>query len=128
MSSLLFTVEGLFHGDVVVSLERLLDGAGIDEAGRILVPIVDVLAMLRIDVAADLLVVRHRCGAACAHRLGSLLAEHDMHLQLRPGQRCGAGRESWSASLWSPKLAASVPSSPVTTVRATSFAAFVGVA
>ncbi len=125
MASPLLSARGMFHGTDVLEVEHLLGHAVVDASGRILVPIVDVLAILRIDVDAELLVVHSRGGACRALRLPDVVACDEVFLQLQLDEGRGAGDASWGALLWSQRAGSC---SPVESLQATSFASFLGLA
>jgi hypothetical protein len=95
----------------------------VDDDGRILVPMIDVLSILRVDADAELLVVRHRGGAVRVFRLVELVRRSELFLQLQCAE-AAEGDPAWRARLWSPPAGSSAA---VLSLRATSFASFVGV-
>jgi hypothetical protein len=123
MTSPLLSARGMFHGADVLEVEHLLGHAVVDAGGRILVPVVDVLAILRIDVDAELLVVHSRDRASRALRLSDVVGCDEVFLQLQLDEGSDGGDASWAALLWSQR---SGSSSPVESLQATSFASFVG--
>jgi hypothetical protein len=100
MSSLL-SAEGMFHGHRNLSIEQVFDHAGLDADGRILLPIVDVLAILRIDADAQLLMVNYAGGASCVLRLSDTVTSDDLFLRFQLDGRSDAADALWTARLWS---------------------------
>ena len=123
MESSLFTVEGMFHGRTSLAIEHLLDHVMVDTEGRLLVAMIDVLALVRIDADAELLLVHCHDGSSRALRLPDVVDVDGPFLELHVPEQPGSDDDSWSARLWSLD---GVPSSPVASIQAVSFAAFVG--
>ena len=123
MESPLFTVEGMFHGRTSLAIEHLLDHVMVDTDGRLLVAMFDVLALLRVDVDAELLLVTCRDGSSRALRLPDVVDADSLFLQLHVSGQPGSGDEPWKARLWSVDTALSPP---LASVQAMSFASFVG--
>jgi hypothetical protein len=122
MTPPLLAAAGMFHGHDVLSIEQLLDHPVVHVDGLVLTPIVDVLAIMRIDADADLVVVHHRGGGSRALRIAELARGNDVFLHVQSVRRTGVDENPWSARLWSQR---SGPSSPVESLRATTFEAFV---
>jgi hypothetical protein len=123
MGSSLFTVEGMFHGRHALTVEHLLDHVALDSAGRLVVSMVDVLAMGRIDAGAELLLVQGHDGTSRALRLPDVVRRDDVFLHLHLSDGPGSDYTPWIARLWSPDEG---PTSPVASIHAMSFASFVG--
>ncbi len=83
-----------------------------------LVSMIDVLAVLRPDVDADILLVRLQGGSTHAVSIRQILADGDLSVRLE----CGADG-STRATLHSG--ASPVPSATITSLQAVTFAAFV---
>jgi hypothetical protein len=122
MGPLLFTVEGMLHGPRSLTVGHLLDHLALDGAGRLVVAMVDLLAVVRIDTGADLLLVHGCDGSSRAIRLRDV-ATGDVFLRLQVSEGPGSDEASWIARLGSPDDGSS---SPVASIHAMSFAAFVG--
>ena len=123
MASPLFTVDGMFHGRMSLAIEHLLDHVVVDNDGRLLVAMIDVLALVRIDADAEVLQLQCHDGSSRALRLPHVVDADDVFLQLHVSDQPGSGDEPWTARLWSPDAG---PSAPVASIRAMSFASFVG--
>lgn len=123
MESPLFTVEGMFHGRTSLAIEHLLDHVMVDADGRLLVAMFDVLALLRVDADAELLLVKCHDGSSRALRLPDVVDSEDLFLQLHVSGQPGSGDEPWTARLWSLDTGRS---SQVASIHAMSFASFVG--
>ena len=123
MESPLFTVEGMFHGSTSLAIEHLLDDVVVDSDGRLLVAMIDVLAMVRIDADAEVLLLQCHDGSSRALRLPDVVDALGLFLQLHVSDQPGSGDEPWTARLWSLDAGAS---SPVASILALSFASFVG--
>ncbi len=123
MESPLFTVEGMFHGRTSLVVEDLLDDVVVDSNGRLLVAMIDVLAQVRIDAGAEVLLLQSHDGSSWALRLPDVVDADGPFLQLHVSDQPGSGDEPWTARLLS--LDAGL-SSPVASIHAMSFASFVG--
>ena len=122
MSSTIFTVEGMFHSHGAIAVDDLLDVAVVSCDGHLLVPLVDLLALVRIDADAEVVLVNAHDGASWALRMPEIIDGDDLFLQLQVRAGDPTLRD-WSAMLWSRSAG---PSMSVATIRATSFASFVG--
>jgi hypothetical protein len=123
MGSPLFKVDGMLRADGPLAIEHLVDFVVVDSAGRLLVDIVDLLAMLRIDVDAELLLVTFRDGSSRALPLPEVVDSDGLFLEVHLSGQRRSGDEPWSVRLWSSDTG---PSSCVESIRAMSFASFVG--
>jgi hypothetical protein len=122
MSPPLFALDGMLSRHALV-LDDVLDHVAVESEGRLLVAMVDVLAIVRLDRDADVLLVEFLDGTSRAFRMADVLGGGDVFLRLGIERRICSSDEAWLARLWSPE----VGSSPVVvSVRATTFAAFVG--
>lgn len=122
MSSPLLTIEGLLDGRCELPIERVLDLAVVDGDGRLLVSMIDLLAIARIAADADVLLVEFRGGASHAYRVSEILQHDDVFLQLQIPEQLG-DESAWTSRLWSRRAG---PSAPVVSICAMSFASFVG--
>ena len=125
MSSPLLTVEGMLDDHCRVTIERLVDDAVVDGDGRLLVSMIDVLAIMRLTADAELLMVRFRDGTSHALRVPEIVVGDDVFLHLQIREQLGADGATWSARLWSRKAGAS---KSIVSISAMSFASFVGLA
>lgn len=123
MGSPLFTVEGMFHGCSSLAIEHLLRDVLLDSDGRLLVPMIDVLALARLDADAELLLVQCHDGTRRALRVPDVVDGDELFLRLEVPDQPDSGDEPWTARLWSLGAA---PSSPMASIHAMSFASFVG--
>ena len=123
MSSPLLTVDGMILGRHDLTAEQILDHAVVDADGRLLVSMIDALAIVRLRSDAELVLVEFADGASCALRVPEILDRNDVFLQLHLECRGGSVDGVWVARLWSEQ---SGPSAAMTSMSATSFAAFVG--
>lgn len=123
MPSPLLTVEGMLDGHCTITIERVLDDAVVDGDGRLLVSMIDVLAIMRLAADAKVLVVRFRDGASHALRVPEIVVGDDVFLHLQIRQQLGADGAAWSARLWSREAGAS---ELIVSISAMSFASFVG--
>jgi hypothetical protein len=124
MSPPLFIVDGMLSGHALV-LDEVLDRAVVDSDGRLLVAMVDVLSIVRLDRDADVLLVEFLDGTSRAFRLADVLEPGEAFIRLGIEHRVGSTDEAWLARMWSRGVGASPV---VVSIRATTFAAFVGVA
>jgi hypothetical protein len=122
MSSPLFALDGMLSGHALV-LDDVLDHAAIDSQGRVLVAMVDVLAIVRLDRDADVLLVEFLDGTSRAFRTADVLEPGAVFLRLGIEHSVCCADEAWLSRLWSPEVGASPV---VVSIRATTFAAFVG--
>ena len=123
MGSPLFTVDGMFHGRCSLTIDDLLDHVEVDSDGRLLVAMIDVLALVRLDADAEVLLVQCHDGGSRALRLPDVVGGDDLFLHVSVPDQPGSGDEPWTARLWSPDAG---PSAPVVSIRALSFSSFVG--
>ena len=96
MPSPLFTLDGMITGHHALVLDEVLDHAIVGPDGRLLVSMVDVLAIARLDRDADVLLVEFVDGASRAIRMADVL-ERDGAIDRaldrassRSGRRCVA--------------------------------------
>jgi len=122
MPSPLLTVEGMVDGHCTITIDRVLDDAVVDGDGRLLVSMIDVLAIMRLAADAQVLVVRFRNGASHALRVPEIVEHDDVFLQLQIPEQLGADGAAWSARLWSSEAEAS---ELIVSISAMSFASFV---
>jgi len=113
----------MFDGHCTITIEGVLDDAVVDADGRLLVSMIDVLAIMRLAADAEVLVVRFREGASHALRVSGIIGRDDVFLQLQIPEKLGAYGAAWSARLWSREAGAS---ESIVSVSAMSFASFVG--
>jgi hypothetical protein len=123
MPAPLFDLDGLLRGDAVLTIEEALDHATADPVRGVLVPMLDVLALARIDADAEVLMVLLADGFSQVFRIADLVDRSDVHLQLSTFDPQGALRTAWTARLRTDEAA---PAAPVRSIRAMSFASFVG--
>lgn len=125
MTTSLLTVDGMVHHQADLVVERLIDHAVVDGHGRLLVAMVDVLAMVQLDADAE--VVRVQCvdGTSCVMRVAEIVDEDDTFLQLQLDRLLGADDATWRVRLWSHELGCSAH---VASIHAMTFASFVGLA
>ena len=122
MSSPLLIVDGMVHHRCSITIQQLIDHAVVDGHGRILVPMIEVLAMGRLDADAELVSLRSPNGASQVLRVAEIIERDDVFLRLRAGElACGA--DAWSVGLWSREAG---PSATIVSISAMSFASFVG--
>lgn len=122
MTSRTIAVDGLMHRRAPLMPEQLLDVAVVDDEGRILVPMLDLFAMVRLDARADLVVVHFRNGASRVFRVVEL-ARDDVWLHLDLREWAESGNVEIVPRLWS---TASGSSEPIVLLVAITFASFVG--
>lgn len=123
MSSPLFALDGMISGHHALVLDEVLDHAIAGSDGRLLVSMVDVLAIAFLDRDADMLLVEFADGTSRALRVADVLERDGVSIELWIDRPVGPGAAAWSCRLWSED----VGTSPVvTSIRATTFAAFVG--
>lgn len=120
MAELLLTNEGTIGDDVTI--EQVYDHAMVDEDGRLLVSMIDVLALVRIAGDAQIVLVHFDNGASRAFRLPEIV-DGTVFLKLEQSGSADPDVTEWIARLWSPRTGSSAP---ITSVTAMSFAAFVG--
>ncbi len=125
MPSPLLNIDGMLDGDRAVTIEHLLDHTVVDGDGRLLVPMIDVLAIVRLAADAEILLVHVLGGASLALRVPEIVEGDDVFLQLHIPEQLGAGGAAWNARLWSHDAG---PSAPIVSICAMSFASFVGLA
>jgi len=125
MTTSLLTVDGMVHHQADLVIERLIDQAVIDIDGRLLVAMVDVLAMVQLDADAEVVRVQYVDGTTCVMRVAEIVDGNDTFLQLQLDRRLGAGNGTWRVHLWSHE---SGRSAHVVSIHAMTFASFVGLA
>jgi hypothetical protein len=123
MSSPLFSLDGMISGRHALVLDEVLDRVVIGSDGRLLVAMVDVLAIARLDRDADVLLVEFVDGTSRALRMADVLERDRVSIELRIDGRVGPGAAVWYCRLWSEDFGTSPV---VASIRATTFAAFVG--
>jgi hypothetical protein len=123
MTSSSITVAGMVSGHRELTVDPLIDNAGVDADGRLVVSMIDVLALMRLHVDAELLLVEFVNGASRAIRISEIVERDAIGLQLRVRTRPGCSGVVWSAQLGSSDAGAA---SAIASIRAVSFAAFVG--
>jgi len=123
MSSPLLTVDGMVHRRCSITIEQLIDHAVVDGHGRILVPMIDVLAMGHLDSEAELVSLRSPNGASHVLRVSEVIERGDVFLRLRAGEVARGADAAWSVGLWSPEAG---PSATIVSISAMTFASFVG--
>jgi len=106
-----------------ITIERVLDDAVVDGDGRLLVSMIDVLAIMRLAADAEVLMVRFRDGTSHALRVPEMVVGDDVFLHLQIREQVGADGAAWSARLWSREAGAS---ESIVSISAMSFASFVG--
>lgn len=126
-SSPLFTIAAMAPGrqqsQHALDLGDVVDRAVVDSDGRIVIPMIDVLATARLGVEADLLLVEFVDGASRALRMAEVVRSDDVYLELVAVRRRASYEIDWSARLWSHRCGSSPD---VASIRATTFATFVG--
>lgn len=124
MPDTLITIEGMVHHHAPLTIESILDAATVDADGRILVPMLDILALMRLDADAEIVLVRFRIGTSCALSVRELTRNSDLFIILEVG---GATIDHSHCTvvpkLWSVQGGASCA---VASLSAISFAMFVG--
>lgn len=120
MSAPLLRLEGMPDGSLTV--ERVLEYTVVDEDGRLLVSMVDVLAIMRLDADAEILLVHFGEGANSAWRVAEMVESDDVFLQLLIPGRFSADA-AWNARLWSSDEGLSAT---IVSISAMTFASFVG--
>jgi hypothetical protein len=113
----------MLDGDRDVTIEHVLECAVVDDLGRLLVPMIDVLAIMRLAADAEVLVVRFCNGASTALRVPEIVESENVFLQLQLPEDPGADGAEWSAHVWTPEAG---PSASIVSISAMSFASFVG--
>ncbi len=113
----------MVSGHRELTVDPLIDLARVDADGRRVVSMIDVLALMRLHVAAELLLVGFVNGASRAIRMSEIVERDAIRVQLRVRTRPGSGGVGWSAHLWSSDSGASPA---IASIRALTFAAFVG--
>ena len=120
MSLPLLSFEGMLDG--ALTIEHALEHAVVDGDERLLVPMIDVLALMRLHADAEILMVHFTDGTSYAWRVSELVEGDDVFLQLQIPALLGA-EASWNACLWLPEAR---PTARITFISAMSFASFVG--
>ena len=123
MSSPLLIVDGMVHHRCSITIQQLIDHAVVDGHGRILVPMIHVLAMGHLDADADLVSLRSPNGARHVLRVAEIIERGHVFLWLRSGELARGAEAVWSVGLWSPEAG---PSATIVSISAMSFASFVG--
>jgi len=122
MSFPLLTIKGLLDGCGDLEIDRVLDLAVVDGDGRLLVSMIDLLAIARVAADADVLLVEFHGGTSHACRVSEILQHDGVFLQLQIPEQLG-GERAWSCRLWSRRAR---PSATIVSISAMSFASFVG--
>jgi len=120
-SSPLITVDGLVSRPPV-TLAQLLDVAIVDRDGRVLVPLVDVFAMMHLAPSAEILLLEFVDGSVTAVTIREVLADDDLCLHL-DGVRAS---DVVIPRLTSRVRSAGMPRIPLSGMTAITFASFVG--
>jgi len=122
MTLSIITVTGMVSGSPELTVDQLVDHAVVDGQGRLLVSMIDVLALIRPRADADLLLFEFTNGASRALRISEIVESDEVGIQLQgsPRPECAA---LWSAHT---RSSASSTSSPLASMAALSFAVFVG--
>jgi hypothetical protein len=123
MPTPLLDLVGLLRGDGVLTIEAAFDHATVDAAGRLLMPMLDLLALAQVDADADVLMLQHADGSRHALRIADVIDRGDVYLQLSTLELPGLAGPAWTAQVCTDDVA---PSAPVRSIRAMSFASFVG--
>jgi hypothetical protein len=130
MPAPLLVLDGLLHGGRVLTVDAAIDRATLDVAGRVMVPMIELLAVARVAADADVLMVHHADGSSHALRIADLIGGDHVFLQLSAAEErsgvagaVGAAHIAWRAWLRIDDVVSSVP---VISVSALSFASFVG--
>ncbi len=123
MSTLLLTVDGMISSRHELTVEQILENAVVDDDGRLLVSMIDALAIVRLRSDAELLLVGFADGSSWALRVCDLFWRNDVFMLLQLEQRVHSPDAAWIARLWSDQTGLSPA---MTSMCATSFAAFVG--
>jgi hypothetical protein len=113
----------MVSGHQRLAVDDVLDHVVVDSDGRLLVALIDVLAIVRLDSDADLLLVEFADGSSRALRLCAVFERGDVYLQLRIDGSAASGGEGWLGCLWSADAGSSPP---VSSIRAVTFCSFVG--
>jgi hypothetical protein len=117
------TVAGMISGHRELTIDPLIDHARVDADGRCVVSMIDLLALLRLHVDAELLLVEFVNGASRAIRISEIVERDAIGIELRVRTRPGCSGAVWSAHL---RSSDSASASAIASIRALSFAAFVG--
>lgn len=122
MPNTLIATDGMVHHDAALTVERILDVAIVDTDGHILVRMIDVLALVRLDADAEIVLVHHRNGSSCALSVRELTHRNDLFVLL---DVCDGNTTDTEVvpRLWS---TAGGASSPIASLSAISFSTFVG--
>jgi hypothetical protein len=123
MSAPLLNFDGMLRGECALTIEEALDHATVDARGRVLIPILDVLALARVDADADVLLLLHADGSSHVLRIADLIGRSDVYLQLSVLELWGVAGTAWRARLRTHDAARSAP---LRSIRAMTFATFVG--
>ena len=123
MNTALLTFDGMVRHHAGLLAEHLIDRAVVDSDGRLLVSMIDVLAMARLDADAEVIRVRYCNGASFVVRVAEVLDDDLMYLRLDVSRWQACGNVTWRARLWSPD---SGSSPQVGSIHAMTFATFVG--
>jgi hypothetical protein len=122
-TSPMFTVAGMVHEQQPITVGDLVDRAIVDDDGRVLISLIDVLAAVRVGVDADLLVIEFVDGDKRAVRLAPVIEADDTWVRLSAIRRHRSDAVEWTARLWSARCGSSPA---LVSISATTFAAFVG--
>jgi hypothetical protein len=117
----LITVDGLVS-QPPVPLAQLLDVAIVDHDGRVLVPVVDVFAMMHLDPSAEILLLEFVDGTVTAVTIREVVADDDLCLHLD-----GVGTSDPVTPRLVSRLRSACPTRiPLSGMTAITFASFVG--
>ena len=126
MPAPLLTVDGMISGGEALACDDLLDHAVIDADGRLLVALIDVLAIVHLDADAELLLVEFTDGSSRAFRVPEVLEHEDLFVQLPFEGAVDAGPAGSPARLWSQRFGLSPAVRSIYATSFASFASFVG--
>ncbi len=89
----------------------------------VLVPLIDVLALGRLDTDAELVALESANGESYVLRVAEIIERNDLFLRLTLCEVTPGAHASWSLGMWSLESALS---DMIVSMRAMSFASFVG--
>lgn len=121
MSAPLFALDGMLSGSETLALGEVLDRIVVDSERRLLVSLIDVLAVARLDRNSDVLLVEFVDGSSRALRVADVLERNDVFIMLIIDDREASGEVR--CSVWSEHVRVTPV---VASIRAMTFAAFVG--
>ena len=121
MAAALLDLEGMLRARCAPASGMLGDATHVDGDGRLLVPLVDLLAMAQVGVDVDVVLVHLLDGSCPAFRMSEIVAD-DMFLHVVLPESDLAGG-AWSVRL---RTSTMTPTAPIASIEAMSFATFVG--